>query len=63
MTKKAKAEGRAKRRERRAKRNRIAHQLTSNLVAKELTAKQVHDLLNQWQKLLPAKAESAKEDE
>ena len=62
MTKKAKAEGRATRRERRAKRNAIANKLTHNLLAKELTAEQVRNLLNQYQRLLPERAESAKEE-
>jgi len=60
MSKKEKAAGRKARRERRAKRNAIAHKLTNNLIAKELTPSQVHSLLNQWQKLLPERAESAK---
>jgi len=58
MSKKEKVAGRKARRERRAKRNVIAHKLTHNLIAKELTPAQVHSLLNQYQKLLPAKGET-----
>jgi hypothetical protein len=58
MSKKEKAVGRKARRDRRAKRNAIAVRLTNNLIAKELTPAQVHSLLNQYQRLLPAKGET-----